>query len=230
VKAALFVLAAVATPLHAQAYQCRVPDRVTVPTIAADGPPRRSAIVGYTLALSWSPEFCKGRERSARDRAQCSGGNGSFGLVVHGLWPEGPGSWPQWCKTSRALSPAEARRNMCMIPSPRVQASEWAKHGACMVRTPESYFKVVRILWNGLRKPDLDRLSRDKALTAGAIREAFVIANPDWPRSAIGLALNERGWLEDVRLCYAKSFMPAPCERGRFGPPDAAPAKVWRGL
>lgn len=225
---------AMALPLptlaHAQAYQCRVPGAVTVPRVQPEGPARRMPVTGYTLALSWSPEFCKPRKGDPAHALQCSGRNGEFGLIVHGLWPEGRGTWPQWCPTPRALSPAETRRNLCMTPSPRVQASEWAKHGACMVRTPEAYFKVTRILWNGLRKPDLDRLSHDRALTAGMIRDAFVLANPDWPRSAVGLAVNARGWLQEVRLCYAKSFMPTPCDRRRFGPGDAMRVKVWRGL
>jgi ribonuclease T2 len=117
-----------------------------------------------------------------------------------------------------------------MMPSARIQATEWAKHGACMVRTPEAYFKVTRILWDGLRKPDLDRLSHDRALTAGKIRDAFVLANPDWPRSAVGLSINQRGWLEELRLCYAKNFMPTACNRQRFGPKDGTNVKIWRGL
>ena len=57
----------------AQAYQCRVPSvPVSVPRVEPDGPVRRVPIAGYTLALSWSPEYCRGRERSAGDRVQCS--------------------------------------------------------------------------------------------------------------------------------------------------------------
>lgn len=54
-------LLAGSAPLSAQAYQCRVPDKITVPQVRPDGPVRRTAVTGYTLALSWSPEFCKGR-------------------------------------------------------------------------------------------------------------------------------------------------------------------------
>jgi len=230
VRPALLLLAAIASPVHAQAYQCRVPQTVTVPKVAPDGAVRRMPIAGYTLALSWSPEFCKGRELRTADRMQCSGRNGRFGFVVHGLWPEGRTSWPQWCANPRAPSPAEVRRNLCMMPSAAMQAHEWAKHGACMAGRPETYFKLTRILWDGLRLPDFDRLSRDDELTAGAIREAIAGANPGWRREAVGVVLNERGWLEELRLCYAKDFMPAPCDKRRFGPADATPVKVWRGL
>jgi ribonuclease T2 len=220
----------VAAPLHAQAYQCRAPAKVSVPQVRPDGPPRRGPVTGYTLALSWSPEFCKGRETRSADAMQCSKANGRFGLVVHGLWPEGRTTWPQWCPTARRVSPVEARANLCMMPSARMQATEWAKHGACMVRDPATYFKVTRILFEGLRLPDLDRLSKESELDAGLLRKRFAAANPGWRADAVGVKLNERGWLEELRLCYDKRFMPARCDRRRFGPADDAPVKIWLGL
>jgi ribonuclease T2 len=223
-------LASLAAPLSAQAYQCRVPAQVAVPQVRPDGPVRKVPVTGYTLALSWAPEFCKGRESRKADAVQCSGRNGRFGLVVHGLWPEGRRSWPQWCPTARQLAPREARRNLCMMPSPRLQANEWAKHGACMVRRPATYFRVTRILWYSLRLPDLDRLSKEPALTAAMLRDRWVLANPAWPREAVGVKLNERGWLEELRLCYDKRFMPEACDQRRFGPKDGVSAKIWRGL
>ena len=220
----------VAAPLHAQAYQCRAPAKVSVPQVRPDGPPRRGPVIGYTLALSWSPEFCKGRETRSADAMQCSKANGRFGLVVHGLWPEGRTMWPQWCPTARRVSPVEARANLCMMPSARMQATEWAKHGACMVRSPAAYFKVTRILFEGLRLPDLDWLSKEPELDAGLLRKRFAAANPGWRADAVGVKLNERGWLEELRLCYDRRFMPARCDRRRFGPADDAPVKIWRGL
>ncbi len=215
-----------------QAYQCRVPQgAVSVPAIARDGPVRQAAVAGYTLALSWSPEYCRGRERSAGDSRQCSGRAGRFGFVVHGLWPEGRGAGsPQWCPARRPLASGELARNLCMTPSAKLLAHEWSKHGACMASTPESYFSRVRTLWAGLRWPDFDRLSRRKGLTAGQVREAFAQANRLWEPENIGLVINERGWLEEMRLCYGRDFEPAACGRGRRGPADSAPVKIWRGI
>lgn len=228
------LLAALALALpamaHAQAYQCRLPERVSVPPVRPDGPARQVPVTGYTLALSWSPEFCKARGRDPAQAAQCSGGNGRFGFVLHGLWPEGRGTSPQWCPTRRSLTPAELRRNLCMTPSAALLAHEWAKHGACMTSRPETYFKVARILWGSLQFPDTIRLSREDGLTAGRIREAFVIANP-WLRSEhIGVSLNRRGWLEELRLCYGRNFRTVACDARRFGAKDSAPAQIWRGL
>lgn len=217
---------------QAQAYQCAVPQGpVSVPRVERDGPVRQTPVASYTLALSWSPEYCRTRQNSPRDRQQCSGQSGRFGFIVHGLWPDGQGGqWPQWCPTRRALPPEEARRNLCMTPSARLLADEWAKHGACMVNSPEAYFQATRILWNSLRWPDYDRLSRQEGLTAGDIRRAFVDANPGWRTQQVGLVINERGWLQEMRLCYGRDFRPRNCESRRFGPNDSATAKIWRGL
>ncbi len=58
-------------PVHAQAqaYQCRAPAISSVPQITPDGARRESAITGYTLTLSWSPEFCRTRSESRNHRA-----------------------------------------------------------------------------------------------------------------------------------------------------------------
>ncbi len=215
---------------HAQAYQCRVPPVTSVPKVAPDGPRRQSAITGYTLALSWSPEFCRTRAGDRSQGLQCGGENGSFGLVVHGLWPEGGKSSPQWCEARAALAPAEVRGALCLMPSERLVARQWAKHGSCMVRRPANYLKVIRVLYEGLRLPDYDRISREDGLTAGRIRAAFADANPGWPQSAIAVELSERGWLEEIRLCYSKRFRPMACAPSRRGTSDGAAAKIWRGL
>lgn len=216
---------------HAQAYQCRAPNVSSVPRITPDGPRRELPVTGYTLALSWSPAFCRTREGSRAHRAQCSGDNGRFGLVVHGLWPQSAnGRWPQWCAARTPLTPAQLRGAMCMMPSERLIARQWAKHGSCMVRKPETYLGVTRILWESLRIPDYDRISREDGLTAGRIREALASANPGWEPQHIGVKLNSRGWLEEIRLCYNRRFRPTRCDSRRYGARDGVAAKIWRGL
>ena len=215
---------------QAQAYQCRTPQVTSVPKVSPDGPRRTLPITGYTLALSWSPEFCKPRLQDRRHALQCAGANGTFGLVVHGLWPESGQSWPQWCAGNTALTPAQIRANMCLMPSERLIARQWAKHGSCMVTRPASYLKVIGILRGGLRLPDYDRISREDGLTAGRIRAALADANPGWREEAVGVKLNARGWLEEIRLCYSKTFRPVRCTPSRWGAKDGVPAKIWRGL
>lgn len=236
-RKALSVVAALATAIllptiaHAQAYQCRAPQVSSVPRISPDQAPRSVPVTGYTLALSWSPAFCRTRQGSRAHRVQCSGDNGRFGLIVHGLWPQGARTWPQWCPTNAVVTPQLVRSNMCMMPSARLIARQWAKHGSCMVRKPETYFAVTQVLWDSLRLPDYDRISREEDLTAGRIRQAFADANGRmWQASHVGIKLNRDGWLEEIRLCYGPRFRPARCDDRRFGARDTARAKIWRGL
>jgi ribonuclease T2 len=226
------ILLLVAAPASAQAYQCQLPrGPVTVPQALPDGPTRQGTVEGYTLALSWSPEYCRLRSANAADGVQCGGKNGRFGLVLHGLWPVGKdGARRQWCPTTRRPSPELVRRNLCLTPSASLIAHEWAKHGSCMTKTPEAYFKAARILFDSLTLPDLDLLSRRKDLTAGAIREGFAAAFPAFKPHMVGINLSERGWLDEIRLCYGKDFRPARCTKAQYGPPDTVPAKIWRGL
>ncbi|MEO1922238.1 ribonuclease T [Blastomonas marina] len=218
-------------PALAQAYQCRVPERVSVPRIAPDGERRELRVTGYTFALSWSPEHCRDAGSRAGRLRQCNRRNGWFGLIVHGLWPEGPGGrWPQWCRTRYRPSGEMLARRLCMSPSAALLARQWAKHGSCMVRRPSTYYRVQQILWDSYDKPDLDRLSRKDGLTAGDLRDAWIAANPHFPRGSIGIDRNERGWLEEIRLCYDNDWMPTDCGRRRYGPADAAPLSIWRGL
>ena len=220
-----------ASPAFAQAYQCRVPERVSVPRVTPDGAPREMPITGYTFALSWSPEYCRDAGRRAERLRQCNRRNGWFGLIVHGLWPEGPGGrWPQWCRTRSHPDEALLARNMCMSPSASLLARQWAKHGSCMVRRPATYYRVTRILWDSIAKPDLDRLSRKSNLTAGDLRDEWIAANPHVPRRSIGVNRDDRGWLEEIRLCYGTNWLPAACDARRYGAANGDELSIWRGL
>jgi len=107
----------------AEVPQCRLPPQVSAPALPVpDGPRRVLPILGYTLALSWSPEYC----RNDRDpqSVQCSGRYGRFGFIVHGLWPDGDGQSPQWCEAKSMPTPDTVRRNPCMTPSTYLLAHE----------------------------------------------------------------------------------------------------------
>ena len=207
-----------------------MPQVTSAPNVPRDGPMREMPVTGYTMALSWSPEFCKGREGQRSQALQCSGRSGRFGFVLHGLWPDGGRGWPQWCANTQRPTGAQIADQLCRSPSTRLVARQWAKHGACMTRSPRTYFRVGNILFDSLRWPDFDRLSRKDGLTAGDVREWFVAANDGWRIDAVGVKLNERGWLQELRLCYNKRFRPTPCDRRRFGPADGVSVKIWRGL
>lgn len=233
IRRALMLLALLPAPALAQAYQCRAPQSFEMPRAPQpDGPRRVSPIRGYTLAISWSPEFCRGG-KAAKDPAnlQCNGSIGRFGFVLHGLWPEsGQGKYPQWCSVTPRPTEAELKANLCMTPVPWLLEHEWAKHGSCMAKSPAGYFKVSSILWKSVRLPDADKLSRQPALTAGDLRRAFVALNPGFPLSSIGLRTSNGGWLREMQLCYDRKFKPTACEPRALGPKNDVPLQIWRGL
>ncbi len=229
-RRALLAGALLALPLtaQAQALQCRLPPQIEAPALPQpDGPRRALPIRGYTLALSWSPEFCRGHQRDGRSTLQCGGQMGRFGFILHGLWPESePGRWPQWC-SDKPVAAETLRRNLCMTPSPYLLTHEWAKHGSCMARSPEGYFKAGAALFGSLRFPDMQALSRRPALTAGDLRAALRRSTPFLPAAAIRVTANARGWLQEVHVCYGRDFLPTPCaDRGAR---DDEPLKIERG-
>lgn len=218
----------------AQSYQCSIPGReVRAPARLPkpDGPRRVLPVGGYLLALSWSPEFCRGRLTSKGAPGQCNRQSGEFGFILHGLWPQGNGDgYPQYCGTSRPLDSQTVRRNFCRMPSVSLMARQWVKHGSCTGWDAERYFKVSGILFDSIQYPDMERLSRDPALNAGQLRREFLASNSGWRADAIAIHANQRGWLREIRLCYDRRFRPAPCAPSARGLPDKARIKIWRGL
>ena len=218
--------------VHAQAYQCRPPLNVrAAPAVEKSAGERRrvKTIDGYVLALSWSPEFCKGREKDAKHRLQCSGEMADFGFILHGLWPEARGrDYPQWCERTRPLAAKNVKKNLCMMPSARLQQHEWAKHGSCMTKRPETYFRVSRLLYGALQYPDMIRLSY-KPLTVGQFRTKFAETNAGLRPEMVRVKTNKRGWLQEVKVCLGKSFKPRKCPAHLRRSADQKPVKIWRG-
>lgn len=225
------VLAVSATPAIAQGWQCRVPPQISVPPLPEpDAPPRVVPTTGYTLALSWSPEFCRTRKADPAHATQCSGSMGRFGFVLHGLWPEGKGgAYPQWCPVRRAPDAQTLRENMCATPSADLLVHEWAKHGSCMTRDPATYFDKGRALFQAMQFPDMARLSRQEGLDAGMVRQAMVTANPRLKRDMIRLLLGRDGWLREIHVCHGRTLKPARCPQGT-APADSVPVRIWRSF
>lgn len=203
---------------HAQLSACQLPAILPLPKLSQASPsePRRlMPIRSYTLALSWSPQYCAGR--SGVGSFQCgTQGSNRFGFVLHGLWPNGAGkSWPQFCRPTQRLTPALLRANLCATPSVDLLQHEWAKHGTCMSRTPAAYFAQAKGLYGRLRFPDMASLMRDEALTADEFKRAFVTANagakPALPEQSVRVRLTREGWLDEVQICFDQRMKYISC-------------------
>jgi ribonuclease T2 len=226
-------LGALAAPAvaQAQAASCDLP--ATLPQPRPDGPsarePKRVLPIGsYTLALSWSPEYCRTRAASARDAIQCGGGN-RFGFTLHGLWPDGRGkTWPQYCAPAGLLPERVIRDNLCATPSPQLLQHEYAKHGTCMTPDPARYFATATRLYRDVRYPNMAALSRTPQTTASFTR-AFARANPRLRAEMIRLNVNRKGWLEEVWLCLDTNLNPRKCPNTGEGARANAPLRIWRG-
>ena len=215
----------------AQALQCTIPASLPRPhpdRASASQPQRLRPIGGYTLALTWAPEYCHGNARDPAAKFECGSGN-RFGFTLHGLWPDGVGKeWPQYCTTTALLPPAVIKASICATPSPQLLQHEWAKHGTCMGTTPRDYFAKSTGLYEKVRYPDMDALSR-KPLNAGQFAEAFAAANPGIPANSVRVTTNARGWLDELWLCLDKSFGYTRCGAGSGGVSASTSLKIWRG-
>lgn len=175
---------------------------------------------GYTLALSWSPEFCKRNGKRPDARIQCAGGGGRYGFILHGLWPERRRTF---CATG-GVPPHVVRDTLPVMPSPELIDHEWRKHGSCVFSSADAYFRASRILFRALRFPDMDALSR-RPLDTGDFARAFAAANRGLDPSAVTVHTNGKGWLEEVRLCLSARMRPEPCEASG----DRGRVRIWRG-
>jgi ribonuclease T2 len=222
-------------PALAQALACQVPSMLPNPeqSSSRDIKRRDVPVGGYRLALSWSPEFCRNRGGGG-DALQCGAGAGTgaigrFGFILHGLWPQGKGaSWPQFCRSVEPVPEPVVRQTLCTSPSIKLIQHEWAKHGSCMARSPDAYFRAGRTLFNAYRAPDMMALSRGP-LTVAGVQQAFARRNPGLNPRAISVQVNRRGWLEEVAICLDTNFRNRPCPKWEQGASGSENVKVWRG-
>ncbi len=224
----------VAAPAIAQTPpRCVAPSILPRPKLdgpSADQPTRRMPIASYTLALSWSPQWCRGPAAS-REKLRCNGRLARFGFTLHGLWPDGAGTtWPQYCRPAALLPAPIIRQNICATPSVDLIQHEWAKHGTCMTTDPKEYFAQARALYAQVRAPDMEALSRRRNLTIGAFVDAFVAVNPDIPTSAVRVTTARGGWLDELWLCLDRQQRWAACKTNQDGGAGLrASLKIWRG-
>ncbi len=227
------VAAALAVPsiVQAQAYQCSTPasvERVRPDLPSASQPKRDIPIGGYTLAITWAPQYCRDNSDRASSSFQC-GADNRFGFTLHGLWPDGiDKDWPQYCRAAGFVPPPVIRAHLCTTPSAQLLQHEWAKHGTCMPgNRPARYFNQSAGLYGKLRYPDMDALSR-APLTAGRFATALAGANPGLNADMMRVTATKQGWLDEVWICLDRRFRYRRCPVHQGGLDPAAPLKIWR--
>lgn len=229
--AAAALLIALAGPAWAQGTACRVPEIGALAPLPFPASLRSTPgpVRGYTLALSWSPQYCRGVKGYEE---QCDKRVGRFGFILHGLWPEGAnGRQLAWCRPATVVPAEVARASFCATPSRKLLAHEWAKHGTCATDTPGDYYAAARKLFAFVVVPDMGELSRRPRLDVAAFKRAIAAVNPTIAPSAIKVTTERRGdWLREVRICLDADLRPEPCARaGGMGAPDNARVRIWRG-
>lgn len=195
---------------------------------SAEQPARNVPTTGYTLALSWSPEYCHSRRGEQAAAPECASRATRARFNLHGLWPDGdgPNRWPQYCRPVGVLSDAEIRAGVDATPSPQLLQHEWAKHGSCMAADPVSYFREEGRLFRQYRAPDMTALARRHDLSVEGFTRAFAAANPGLTPAMIRLNVNRRGWLEEVWLCLGKDKRPRPCPASAGGAKPGQPLRI----
>jgi ribonuclease T2 len=182
----------------------------------------------YLLALSWSPNYCAGAQGRPGSEFQCE--LNKFSWVVHGLWPNSSkarqvNDQPAYCATAAPISQATYRKYLCLVPGVKLMSHEWAKHGTCAFKTPESYFAQAQALHAKMILPDPIELAKSsRAFTAGQLRAAFARSNPGLSPNSVVVDVDRKQRLREVRICYDKQFRYVVCDRR--GAPDRLALKV----
>ncbi len=220
-RVVLLWIAALLLPALAHA-QSLAPPHAELPS--ADQPVRQARTTGYTLALSWAPEFCHSLRGDRASNPECRRGTG---FTLHGLWPDGdgPNRWPQYCKPVSILTERQLEAGIAVTPSRQLLQHEWAKHGSCMGDDPVAYFQEEARLFGRVRTPDMRALAARRGITARDVQAAFAAANPGMRPGMVRVDVNKRGWLEEVWLCLGLDRRPRPCPAGQGG---AAPGRTLR--
>jgi ribonuclease T2 len=169
----------------------------------------------YLLNLSWSPQFCASKGRSA-DPQQC-GVDKHFGFVVHGLWPQyNNGKWPQDCSTEKA-SPAVVDSMLDIMPSRKLVQHEWQKHGTCSGLGVDGYFQTVRATFTTFQIPERYRNpSRPLSVKKQDFIQDLLTANPSLTADSLVVKCS-KGQLQEVGLCLDKDGKtPRKCGKLNF--------------
>ena len=175
---------------------------------------RAGAFDYYTLALSWSPTFCRSAA-GQRSPAQCSPGR-RFAFVVHGLWPQFAKGWPSFCRSSeRWVDDRQIRQMMDVMPSKGLIIHQWKKHGTCSGLTQDGYFDLTRQLFGKIKIPARYLSPTDPVrISPRQLVVDFLKTNRNLEADMISVQCgNSRGTanLRELRICFNRYGELAAC-------------------
>jgi ribonuclease T2 len=164
----------------------------------------------YVLALSWTPTWCA-LDGDDRNSPQCDAGQG-YGFTLHGLWPQYEDGWPSFCPTAaRPPSRAETGAMVDIMGSSGLAWHQWRKHGSCTGLSSQDYFRLSRLAYDRVTRPDLlRRLDRPVRLPAQVIEEAFLEENPALTDEMLTVTCRD-GRVQEVRFCLTRDLEPRAC-------------------
>jgi ribonuclease T2 len=165
----------------------------------------------YVMSLSWSPGFCA-TPAGENDSLQC-GPERHFGFVLHGLWPQYErGGWPENCSTE-AADEGLVNSMLTIMPSPKLVAHEWEKHGTCSGLSPQDYFEEATEAFNSVKIPPQYKAVRQQVgVSPDQVQHDFAAANPKiGDPGFVVLCSGNRRYLQEVRVCLTEDLEGRRC-------------------
>ena len=159
----------------------------------------------YVLALSWTPNWCA-LEGDARASEQCEPGQG-HGFTLHGLWQQYEDGWPSFCPTvARAPSRAMTAAMADIMGTGGLAWHQWRKHCVCSGLSAADYFRLSRLAYDRVTRPEvLRRLDRAVRLPAAVIEEAFLEVNQNLSPEMLTVTCRA-GHVQEVRICLTRDL------------------------
>jgi len=167
----------------------------------------------YVLSLSWSPSFCAAAaERYSGQPSGMQCGARPYSFVVHGLWPQYEKGFPENCQQpSPRLYRGIVSSMLDLMPAPHLIYNEWDKHGTCSGLSPGNYFATVRKARAAVKiPPEYADLQQPLSVAPGAVRDAFIKANPGLTPASIAVDCDKKR-LTEIRVCLSKDLTLRDC-------------------
>jgi ribonuclease T2 len=163
------------------------------------------------MSLSWSPGFCA-TPAGRGDKLQC-GPERHFAFVLHGLWPQYErGGWPESCSTE-GVAENLVTSMLAIMPSPRLVAHEWEKHGTCSGLSPKDYFEEAAEAFQSIQIPPRYKSPRQTiAVSPSQLQQDFARVNPKLPDDSLVVLCSGNGrYLQEVRACLTEDLEGRRC-------------------